>query len=232
MHQFIDKIKKFESKPFVVSNFFTKGEIKQFQKLYDQLPIEINNKRQKIIKKKWSVKFNEKLQNKYINKLKEIIGNYEMDNPKTEEGSMSLGLFQESYKPVTLHVDTGFDFKKIIYKQTLLPLSDEGETIIFKNRFYGCSTTFSIDPKELSAKGYNKRSSEHLNLYGSNEFDKKIYKKYLTHENINNLKGLEVELIFKWKLGDLLVFDRSNLHCSSVNINKKKIGFTSSTKKI
>ena len=78
MHQFIDKIKKFESKPFVVSNFFTKGEIKQFQKLYDQLPIEINNKRQKIIKKKWSVKFNEKLQNKYINKLKEIIGNYEI----------------------------------------------------------------------------------------------------------------------------------------------------------
>ena len=232
MHQFIDRIKKFESKPFVVSNFFSKEEIKQFQKLYDQLPIEINNKRQKIIKKKWSIKFNEKLQNKYTERLKEIIGNHKMDNPKTKEGSMSLGLFQESYKPVTLHVDTGFDFKKIIYKQTLLPLSDEGETIIFKNRFYGCSTTFSIDPKELSAKGYNKRSSEHLNLYGSKEFDKKIYKKYLTHENIDNLKGLEVELIFEWKLGDLLVFDRSNLHCSSVNINKKKIGFTSSTKKI
>ena len=131
--------------------------------------------------------------------------------------------------PVSLHVDTGFDFKKIIYKQTLLPLSDNGETIIFKNRFYGCSTTFSIDPKELSAKGYNKRSSEHLKLYGNNDFDKDIHKKYLIHEDINNLKGLQVELIFKWKLGDLLIFDRTNLHCSSSNINKKKLGFTSST---
>ena len=69
-------------------------------------------------------------------------------------------------------------------------------------------------------------------LFGRKEFDEDIYKKYLTHEDINNLKGLEVELIFKWKIGDLLVFDRSNLHCSSKNIKEKKLGFTSSTKKI
>ena len=232
MHKFVEKIKKFESKPFIVSNFLDKGEINAFQSLYENLPIEINNKRQKIIKKKWDVQFQKELQNKYIKKLKKIINNFEMDNPDTKNGSKSLGLFQESYKPVTLHVDTGFDFNKIIFKQTLLPLSDEGETIIFKNRFYGCSTTFSIDPDELAAKGYNKRSSEHLNLYGSNCFDKDIHSKYLNHEDLNNLKGLEVEMIFKWKLGDLLVFDRSNLHCSSQNINNKKLGFTSSTKKL
>ena len=230
MHKFIEKIKKNESKPFIVSNFLNKDEINLFQNLYEELPIEINNKRQKIIKKKWDVQFKKELQNNYIQKLKKIIKNFKMDNPDTKNGSKSLGLFQESYKPVTLHVDTGFDFSKIIYKQTLLPLSDTGETIIFKNRFYGCSTTFSIDPKELAAKGYNKRSSEHLRLYGNNDFDEDIYKKYLSHENINNLKGLEVEMIFKWKLGDLLVFDRSNLHCSSQNINNKKLGFTSSTK--
>lgn len=232
MHRFIEKIKKFESKPFVVSNFLNKDEIKSFQNLYEELPVEINNERQKIIKKKWDVQFHKELQNNYIKKLKEIIADFEMDNPDTKNGSKSLGLFQESYKPVTLHVDTGFDFDKIIYKQTLLPLSDTGETIIFKNRFYGCSTTFSIDPKELAAKGYNKRSSEHLNLYGNNDFDKDIFMKYLSHENLKNLKGLEIEMIFKWKLGDLLIFDRSNLHCSSQNINIKKLGFTSSTKKL
>ena len=153
-----------------------------------------------------------------------------MDNPETKENSESLGLFQESYMPVTLHVDTGFDFEKIIFKQTLLPLTNEGETIIFKNRFYGCSTTFSIDPKELTAKGYNKRSSEHLDLFGGKSFDKKVHKKYLSHEQIDNLKGLEVDLIYKWKLGDLLVFDRTNLHCSSSNIKIKKLGFTTATK--
>ena len=232
MHKFIEKIKKFETKPFIVNNFLNKEEIKLLQKLYYELPIEIDNKRQKIIKKKWPTDFNKELQIKYTQKLKEVIGDYEMDNPDTREGKKSLGLFQESYMPVTLHVDTGFDFEKIIFKQTLLPLSDIGETIIFKNRFYGCSTTFSIDPKELAAKGYNKRSSEHLKLYGNNNFDRDIHTKYLSHEDENNLKGLEVEMVFKWKLGDLLVFDRTNLHCSSKNINHKKLGFTSSTKKL
>jgi hypothetical protein len=232
LHKFIEKIKKFETKPYVVRKFLDNEEIKSFQNLYEELPTEINNIRQKIIKKKWSIEFNKDLQKIYIQKLKKVIGDYEMDNPETKEGSKSLGLFQESYMPVTLHVDTGFDFEKTIYKQTLLPLTNTGETIIFKNRFYGCSTTFSIDPKELSAKGYNKRSSEHLKLFSNHDFDKETHNKYLTHEDINNLKGLEVDLIFKWELGDLLVFDRTQLHCSSKNIDKKKLGFTSSTKKI
>ena len=230
MHKFIDKIKKLEGKPFVVKEFLNANEVNLFQTLYKQLPIEIDNKRQKILKKKWSIEYNKELQLLYSQKLKDVISEYEMDNPDTKEGSKSLGLFQESFMPVTLHVDTGFDFNKIIYKQTLLPLTDKGETIIFKNRFYGCSTTFSIDPKELAAKGYNKRSSEHLNLYGKKSFDEKIHKKYLAHEDINNLRGLEVALIFKWKLGDLLVFDRTSLHCSSSNIEGKKLGFTSSKK--
>ena len=114
--EYIFKI-KFESKPIIVSNFLSRDEVKYFQDLYNELPIEIDNKRQKIIKKKWSTKFNRELQNKYTSKLKKIIGNYKMDNPDTKEGFTSLGLFQESYKPVTLHVDTGFDFEKIIFKQ-------------------------------------------------------------------------------------------------------------------
>lgn len=232
MHKFLNKIKKFEQKPFVIKNFINMDEVKLFNKLFQKLPIEINNKRQKILKKKWSSNYEPDLQKIYLEKLNLIFENFSMDNPKTKDNYDSLGLFQESFSPVSLHVDSGFDFNKIIYKQTLLPLSEEGETVIFKNRFYGCSTTFSIDPKELSAKGYNKRSSEHLNLYGDKDFDKITHKKFLAHEDINNLKGLEVELVFKWKSGNLLVFDRSNLHCSSKNINIKKIGFTSSTKKI
>ena len=57
MHQQIKKIKKFESKAFVIKKFLTKIQIKKIQKLYKNLPIEINNKRQKIIKKKWAISF-------------------------------------------------------------------------------------------------------------------------------------------------------------------------------
>ena len=70
MHKFVEKIKKFESKPFIISNFLDKDEISAFQSLYEELPIEINNERQKIIKKKWDVQFQKELQNKYIQKLK------------------------------------------------------------------------------------------------------------------------------------------------------------------
>ena len=93
MHQFIEEIKRFESKPFIINNFLNEEEIEYFQKLYKLLPIEIDNKRQKIIKKKWSIKFFKELQNKYTSKLNEIIGDYIMDNPDTKEGSTSLGLF-------------------------------------------------------------------------------------------------------------------------------------------
>ena len=229
MHKFLDKIKSIDSKPKIIKEFLNKKEIENFQKLYEKLPIEINNKRQKIIKKKWSETYFPDLQKLYIKKLETVINDFKMDNPKTLDGTNSLGLFQESFKPVSLHVDTGFNFDKVIYKQTLLPLSNEGETIIFKNRFYGCSTTFSIDPEELSVKGYNKRSSEHLMLYNQRPFDEKMYNKYLKHEDLNNLKGLEIEMVYKWRLGDLLIFDRTNLHCSSSNLKNKKIGFTTST---
>ena len=154
-----------------------------------------------------------------------------MDNPVNKEGQESLGLFQESFLPVSLHVDTGFDFDKIIYKQILVPLTGEGETVIFKNRFYGCSTTFSINKEELSAKGYNKRSSEHIDLYNQKPFDKNNHNKFLKHEDIENLKGLEIETIYKWKIGEILVFDRTSLHCSSSNLNGKKLGLTTATKK-
>ena len=72
---------------------------------------------------------------------------------------------------------------------------------------------------------------EHINLYNGETFDKKIHSKYLKHEEIGNLKGLKVELIYKWKLGDILIFDRTNIHCSSCNIEKHKIGLTTFTKK-
>ena len=79
MHKFINEIKKFEGKPFVISNFLNKDEVGSFRKLYDNLPIEINNKRQNIVKKKWSIEFNKELQNIYNAKLKTIIGNFSND---------------------------------------------------------------------------------------------------------------------------------------------------------
>ena len=92
-----------------------------------------------------------------------------MDNLKDEKNEDILGLFQESYDPIGLHVDDGFNSEEIIYKQTLIPRTSKGGTVIFKNKFYGNSTNFTINEEELKKKdlkyGQNIRSAEHLDMY-------------------------------------------------------------------
>ena len=167
--------------------------------------------------------------------MKNEIGDFKYDNLKDDNENDILGLFQESYNPIGLHIDGGFNFDDLIYKQSLIPLTPSGSTVIFKNRFYGQSTNFTIDQDELEVKklkyGQNKRSNAHIRMFGKKPFDEQLYKKYLNHEKIENLIGLEVELIYEWEVGSMLIFDRSNLHCSSSVIDGKKIGLTTFTKK-
>ena len=80
----------------------------------------------------------------FSNRLKNEIGDFKYDNLKTNDGNEIFGLFQESYNPIGLHIDGGFNFEDLIYKQSLIPLTSVGSTVIFKNRFYGQSTSFTI----------------------------------------------------------------------------------------
>ena len=235
MREKIEEIKKTESPPQIIRNLYSKEEIQDFLKLYKDLPVTTHNKKQNVIKKRWLQGYNEKLEKLFFERLKKEIGDFKMDNLQDENGKDVYGLIQESYAPIGLHVDGGFELTNQIYKQSLIPLTPVGSTVIFKNRFYDKSTTFTQDPEELKKKnltyGQNKRSSEHLKLYGDKPFDKKIHEKYLKHENIENLKGLEIEIIYEWEVGSMLIFDRTHLHCSSSIIEGKKIGIATFTKK-
>ena len=71
----------------------------------------------------------------------------------------------------------------------------------------------------------------HLSMYDKKPFDRKVHAKYLTHEKIENLAGLEVEFVYEWELGSMLIFDRTHLHCSSSKIEEAKISLTTFTKK-
>ena len=235
MHKQIEIIKKNEGNPKVLKNIFNKQEIERFVKLYNDLPITVHNKKQNVIKKRWLTEYGKELERLFYERLKNEIGDFKYDNLKTEDGKDILGLFQESYNPIGLHIDGGFNLNDIIYKQSLIPLTPVGSTIIFKNRFYGQSTNFTTDKNELEIKnlkyGQNIRSAEHIGMFGTKSFDEKLHKKYLTHEKIDNLVGLEIELVYEWEVGSMLIFDRTNLHCSSSIIEGKKIGLTTFTKK-
>ena len=235
MHKEIEKIKKLESPPKIIKNLFNDNEINKFLDLYKKLPTTVHNTKQNVIKKRWLKDFNLELESIFFQRVSNEIGDFKMDNLKDEKNEDILGLFQESYSPIGLHVDAGFNTEEIIYKQTLIPLTSKGGTVIFKNKFYGSSTNFTVNEEELKERklkyGQNKRSSEHLKLYEDKAFDKTNYTKYLTHEKIENLSGLEIDMVYEWELGSMLIFDRTRLHCSSSSIDGKKIGLTTFTKK-
>ena len=235
MHKNINKIKDLESPPKIIKNFYSKKELEKFLELYQKLPTTVHNKKQDVIKKRWLKNYSKELESLFFKKLEDEIGDFKMDNLKDENNEDILGLFQESYNPIGLHVDAGFNLDEIIFKQTLIPLSSKGSTVIFKNKFYGNSTNFTIDENELNIKnlnyGQNIRSSEHLNMYEKKPFNQDHHKKYLEHEKIENLSGLEIDLVYEWEVGSMLIFDRTRLHCSSSLIEGKKIGLTTFTKK-
>ena len=235
MHKNIEEIKKLEGSPKIIKNLFNKNELERFLKLYQDLPTTVHNKKQNVIKKRWLKNYSSELESLFYNKVKNEIGEFKMDNLKDENNDDILGLFQESYNPIGLHVDAGFNLDEIIFKQTLIPLTSKGSTVIFKNKFYGNSTNFTIDESELKVTdlkyGQNIRSSEHLNLYKKKPFNKENHQKYLKHEKIENLEGLEIDTVYEWEMGSMLIFDRTRLHCSSSLIDGKKIGLTTFTKK-
>jgi hypothetical protein len=235
MHKEIDKIKNLESPTKVIKNLFNKADINKFINLYNKLPTTVHNKKQNVIKKRWLKDIDLELENLFYSKVQNEIGDFKMDNLKDEKNEDILGLFQESYNPIGLHVDAGFNTSEIIYKQTLIPLSSKGSTVVFKNKFYGSSTNFTTDEEELKKKnltyGQNIRSSEHLQLYGNKPFNEVEHEKYLTHEKLENLKGLEIDVVYEWEIGSMLIFDRTRLHCASSIIDGKKVGLTTFTKK-
>ena len=228
--KYLDQVKSLESPPKKV-NIFSKEEIKMMQDLFANLPEKTFNKIQNVRKKAWIQNYNKELDKIYFNKLKDVLGDFRMDNLRSESGEDYYGLFHESFSPLPIHVDSGFKEEDIIYKQVVTPLTPIGDTVFFKKRWYGRSTSFTIDKDELKfipKSDQNDRSDKHL---GDKEFDKKIYQKYLTHIDINNLKGLEVEFIYNWKVGESLIIDRSHIHCASCRIKGRKLGLTTFTKK-
>lgn len=215
-----------------VEKIFTLDEVSMMEDLYKILPLTTNNKKQKNLKKQWLQNFNKELDKIYYNKIKEVIGDYKMDNFLDKEGKEIYGLFHESFKPLPLHADSGFNQNNIVFKQLLTPLSNFGGTVVFKNKWIGRSTTFTVDEEELKFipnNEQNGRSNKHI-VKGI-KFDEKIHKQHLAHIDINNLEGIEIDTIYDWKIGETLIFDRCHIHSASSKINKKKLGLTTFTSK-
>ena len=95
-HKYLDKIKSLEAPPKKV-NIFSEKEIKMIQELYVSLPERTFNKKQNIKKKAWIQNYNKALDKIYFNKLKDFLGDFEMDNLKSDSGVDTTGFFMKVF---------------------------------------------------------------------------------------------------------------------------------------
>jgi hypothetical protein len=63
------------------------------------------------------------------------------------------------------------------------------------------------------------------NYQADQKFPTELHQRYLEHIPIESLHGLTVDQIAVWTAGDVMVFDRSQLHCAAVG-HREKIGIT------
>jgi len=102
----------------------------------------------------------------------------------------------------------------------------------------GLVTNFNITVEELdyiiSARQNQKISkvdnrcydyTDVINYDDNLKFDTKIHQRYLNHLEIETVDGLTIHNIVEWVPSDVIVFERSRLHCAS-SCHSEKIGIT------
>jgi len=108
-------------------------------------------------------------------------------------------------------------------------------TAEYEGFFFNISDSFKDYIQRLTqVKRYNLRTNKHI--INENEFDKKLYDKYLTHQPYEDCKSLEIDKVVETKIGSLIYWDRVRIH-SSDNFTKNNVKsksllafFTSKTK--
>lgn len=185
---------------------------------------------------------NSLIQNKFYNKLKEII-------PELENETIWEGNFLITATPYNLHIDTGNpntlkDTDSVPGKQFIIPLwvchknkedlDPMCGTAIFKNRFLMYGTNFAKNsPNYETNVFYTISDYNGMPCYYRNGAEWKVdwnkktvsdddYIRYFTHYKREWLDGFELEAVYNWKRGGIIVFDRCQAH-SGINFQKNGV---------
>lgn len=224
---------------YAVDNVFTDEELVWLEDLMHREHIT------RRVKKNGTLHFNvdnKRIQDKFFGKLKEVIP--ELTNDTVWEGNFLI-----TSTPYNLHIDTGNpntlrDTDSVPGKQFIIPLwvchtnknTDEPMcgTAIFKNRFLMYGTNFAKgDPNYNTNVFYTVRDYEQLECYHSDKtpwpvdwnqrtVSEEDYQSYFTHFNRRWLEGFELEAVYNWRRGGIIVFDRCQAH-SGINFIKNGV---------
>ena len=127
--------------------------------------------------------------------------------------------------PFFVHTDTGKEEVNNLlpYKNIVVPLTQSSKdqpcyTVLFKQRWYGQSCMFWKGPLFKKSKtDYNYKLEDYSTLENFTNRNMSIneYTNFLTHLPYNNLHGLSVECVYEWNIGDIIIFDCTQLHSSN-----------------
>ena len=67
--------------------------------------------------------------------------------------------------------------------------------------------------------------SDVVNYDPSKKFDVTFHEEYLNHIPIDDLHGLSIDRVYNWSIGDIVIFDRIQLHCAGAG-HTNKVGLS------
>ena len=224
---------------YSVENVFNDEELTWLEDLM------YRNHKSRRVKKNGTLHFNvdnRLIQDKFFDKLKSVI-------PELENTELWEGNFLITATPYNIHIDTGnhqvmSNATYVPGKQFIIPLwfchghketdYPEHGTAIFKNRFIMYGTNFAKgDAKYDTNVFYTVRDYKDLVCYNKDgsvwnvDWSKRSvsdndYIRYFDHFKREWLDGFELEAVYQWKRGSIIVFDRSQAH-TGINFMKNKV---------
>lgn len=214
----IEDIKRFESKPSVLSGVFTPSELDQIRALRDEAYTDHKRTAEKLLSKESEPLGKMAHPNADLKMKLESIIKPKLTNVFTERYEMEFS-FHRNLFPYGIHTDSGYDTEEAIYKQGIIPLDvfpEKGEvyTVIFDQKCY-----HSISyPKDLETiKSLKTEELKQIKDWSETGTSKEELSKYWEPgtDQFENFNKLSIALPFKWKQGDMAIWDRAHLHCSS-----------------
>lgn len=212
----IKKIKSTISSPYSIEDFISQSEIDYLIKLY-----RTNSQTEK----KTGVNvlgienlLDDSVISGILKKIEKEIGLFEV----------TAGLFFYATYPHIIHNDDTYQLPENVYKAISITLEIEGQFTDFPRLclfdqfyFHGPAKFFNGDTGGLTE--YNTNVYEYSNV--NNVVDTALVEgaEYLTHLKPMWYKGLSLQSTFKQRPGTAVIFDSTQLHCSS---DFRKLGIT------
>lgn len=217
-NQLIQQIQQHEQEPVALKGLFSTSEIQWLRKIKDDaFALKDHTSEKLVTSERGPLGKMAHPQGQAAKDIEELVREKIKDRT---EGNFTMSFtFHRNFFPYGTHTDAAYNSDEFLYKQGIIPLeiypSDaEVYTVIFRQKAYhpisypgNVETIKALKEEELATiHGLDselKITDEELRRYWQGPSDKERF------------RGFEIALPFQWILGDMALWDRAHLHCSS-----------------